>query len=122
MRKEILTEEQILFQGAVREFVKREIVPYYPQWEKDGIVSREVWLKAGEYNFLGIDVPEAYGGSGIDDFRYNSILIEEGARAGATVAFSMQNDLVIPYLQRYGNEEQKKRWLPNYVPVKLSQP
>ena len=112
MRKEILTEEQILFQGAVREFVKREVVPYYPQWEKDGIVSREVWLKAGEYNFLGIDVPEAYGGSGIDDFRYNSILIEEGARAGSTVAFSMQNDLVIPYLQRYGNEEQKKRWLP----------
>ena len=77
MKKENLTEEQMIFQDAVRTFMDRECKPNYEQWEKDGMVSREVWLKAGANNFFGIDVPEEYGGMGIDDFRYNTILIEE---------------------------------------------
>ena len=113
MKKENLTEEQMIFQDAVRTFMDRECKPNNEQWEKDGIVSREVWLKAGENNFFGIDVPEEYGGMGIDDFRYNTILIEESVRAeNPGFGHSVQNDLVVPYLIRHCNEEQKKRWLP----------
>ncbi|HJO21068.1 MAG TPA: acyl-CoA dehydrogenase family protein [Candidatus Marinimicrobia bacterium] len=113
MKKENLTEEQMIFQDAVRTFFERECKPHYEQWEKDGMVSRDIWLKAGENNFFGIDVPEEYGGMGIDDFRYNTILIEEGVRSENTgFGHSVQNDLVVPYLIRHCNEEQKKRWLP----------
>ena len=113
MKKENLTEEQMIFQDAVRTFMDRECKPNHEQWEKDGMVSREVWLKAGENNFFGIDVPEEYGGMGIDDFRYNTILIEESVRAeNPGFGHSVQNDLVVPYLIRHCNEEQKKRWLP----------
>ena len=113
MKKENLTEEQLIFQDAARTFFEREVEPNNEQWEKDGQVSREVWLKAGENNFFGIDVPEEYGGMGIDDYRYNTILIEEGVKCGGVgFAHSVQNDLVVPYILRHGNEEQKKRWFP----------
>ena len=113
MREEFLNEELIMFQNSMREFLKHEVVPNHEQWEKDGHVPKDIWLKAGENDFLGIDVPEKYGGSGIDDFRYNSVVIEEVWRAGTTcLTFSVTNDLVIPYLLRYANEEQKERWFP----------
>ena len=113
MREEFLTEELILFQNSMREVLKHEVVPNHEEWEKNGHVPKDIWLKAGENDFLGIDVPEKYGGSGIDDFRYNSVVIEEVWRAGTTcLTFSVTNDLVIPYLLRYANEEQKERWFP----------
>ena len=113
MRVEFLNEELIMFQNSMREFLKHEVVPNHEEWEKDGHVPKDIWLKAGENNFLGIDVPEKFGGSGIDDFRYNSVVIEEVWRAGTTcLTFSVTNDLVIPYLLRYANEEQKERWFP----------
>src|SRR5579859_716444 len=84
MQTEHLTPEHLMFRDAVRQFVAREVVPYHAQWEKDGQVSREVWLKAGQMGFLGMDVPEAYGGSGTDDFRYNALFLEELARVGAS--------------------------------------
>ena len=113
MREEFLNEELIMFQNSMREFLKHEVVPNHEEWEKDGHVPKDIWLKAGENNFLGIDVPEKYGGSGIDDFRYNSVVIEEVWRAGTTcLTFSVTNDLVIPYLLRYANDEQKERWFP----------
>ena len=113
MREEFLNEELIMFQNSMREFLKHEVVPNHEEWEKDGHVPKDIWLKAGENDFLGIDVPEKYGGSGIDDFRYNSVVIEEVWRAGTTcLTFSVTNDLVIPYLLRYANEVQKERWFP----------
>ena len=113
MREEFLNEELIMFQNSMREFLKHEVVPNHEEWEKDGHVPKDIWLKAGENDFLGIDVPEKYGGSGIDDFRYNSVVIEEVWRAGTTcLTFSVTNDLVIPYLLRYANDEQKERWFP----------
>ncbi|MBN4080812.1 acyl-CoA dehydrogenase family protein [Caldithrix abyssi] len=112
MRSEILNEEHQLFQEMVRSFFKNEIVPNLHDWEKEGIVPRDIWLKAGENGLLGPDAPEEYGGGGIDDFRYNGIVIEESWRCGVSIGFSISNDLVIPYLLRYANEEQKGRWLP----------
>jgi alkylation response protein AidB-like acyl-CoA dehydrogenase len=116
VQPQYLTPEHLMFRDAVRQFAAREVVPYHGQWEKDGIVSREVWLKAGNMGLLGMDVPEEYGGLGMGDFRYNAILLEELARLGATgPGFGIQNDLVVPYLMAFANEEQKRRWLPKLV-------
>jgi len=116
MQAQFLTSEHVMFRDAVRQFVAREIVPFHSQWEKDGQVPRSVWLKAGAMGFLGMDVPEAYGGPGIDDFRYEAIFLEELSKVGASgPGFAVQNDLVIPYLLRFANEEQKQRWLPKLV-------
>jgi len=115
MRRTLFTEEHAMFRNSFRHFVEKEIVPYNEQWEKDGIVSREMWLQAGQQGFLGLDVPEKYGGAGVNDFAYSSIIVEELARAGTVSAgtgISLHNDIVIPYFLEYANDEQKQRWLP----------
>ena len=113
MQPHLLTEEHRMFQAAFRQFVEREIKPYHAQWEKDGMVSREAWRKAGANGFLCMDAPEAYGGQGAADFRYNVIISEELIRVGASgVGFGIHTDMVVPYITYYGAEEQKRRWLP----------
>ncbi len=115
MKRTLFTEEHTLFRDTFRHFVEKEIVPYNDQWEKEGIVSRELWLKAGQQGFLGLVVPEEYGGSGVDDFSYSAIIAEETARVGASSAgagMGLHNDIVLPYLLAYSTEEQKQRWLP----------
>ncbi len=122
MERTLFTEEHHMFRDTFRHFVEKEIVPYYEQWEKDGIVSRELWLKAGEQGFLGLNVPEVYGGAGVDDFGYSAIIAEETTRAGATsvgAGIGLHNDIVIPYFLAYANEEQKRRWLPGMCTGKL---
>ena len=116
MIRTIFEEEHRIFRDSVREFVKNEIVPFHQQWEEEGIVPRSLWRRAGELGFLCMSAPEQYGGAGVDDFRYNAILAEEMARAGATgPGFGLQTDIVMPYLLRYATEEQKQRWLPGLV-------
>jgi len=115
MKRNIFTEEHTLFRDALRHFVEKEMVPCNEQWEKDGVVSRELWLKAGQQGFLGMSVPEEYGGAGADDFKYSAIFAEETARAGVSSAgqgMGLHNDITLPYFMAYGNEEQKRRWLP----------
>jgi alkylation response protein AidB-like acyl-CoA dehydrogenase len=115
VRRTLFTEEHTLFRDSFRHFVEKEIVPYIGQWEKDGIVSRDLWLKAGQQGFLGINVPEEYGGAGIDDFTYSVIISEETTRAGTTSAgagLGLHNDIVLPYFLALATEEQKRRWLP----------
>ncbi len=113
MQLSLLTEEQKMFREAVREFLNRDVMPYHEQWEKDGIVSREVWEKAGENGFLCMDAPEEYGGMGETDYRYLAILAHEMGYAGAHgPGYIIQNELVVPYLMAFGNDEQKKKYLP----------
>ena len=115
MKRTLFTEEHNLFRDTFKHFLEKEVVPYYPQWEKDGIVSREMWLKAGQQGFLGLAVPEEYGGIGVNDFRYSAIMAEESARAGvvsAGMVIGLHNDIILPYFIAYANEEQKQRWLP----------
>ena len=122
MQRTIFTEEHMLFRDTFRHFVEKEIVPYNQQWEKDGMVSRELWLKAGEQGFLGLVVPEEYGGSGIDDYIYSAIVSEETARvhvASAGAGIGLHNDIVLPYFLAYANAEQKRRWLPDMCAGKL---
>ncbi|MCA9924952.1 MAG: acyl-CoA dehydrogenase family protein [Anaerolineales bacterium] len=102
-----------MFRDAFRRFVEKEVVPHHEQWEKAGIVPRELWTKAGGMGFLGTDVPEEFGGGGIEDFRFNAIVTEEITRAGASgVGFGLHNDVCMPYFLRYANDEQKARWFP----------
>ena len=116
MERTLFEDEHKMFRDAFGKFVDQEIAPYHAQWEKEGIVPRELWLKAGEFGFLGMDVPEEYGGGGIKDFRYNTIVAEELVRVGASgPGFGLHNDIVIPYILTYGSEEQKQRWLPKMV-------
>ncbi|MCB0012456.1 MAG: acyl-CoA dehydrogenase family protein [Anaerolineales bacterium] len=113
MQEQYLTDEHRMFRDAVRRFLAKEVVPHHEQWEKDGLVSREVWRKAGENGFLCMDVPEEYGGLGVTDYRYNAILAEEMSYVGASgPGFGVANELVVPYLLAFGSEEQKSRWLP----------
>ncbi|WP_249423924.1 acyl-CoA dehydrogenase family protein [Nocardioides coralli] len=104
------------FRRTARSFFEREVVPHHAQWEKDGIVPRELWRRAGAAGLLCFDVPEVYGGPGIDDFRFNVVLSEEQARVGANgPGFSVHTDIIVPYLTALGTEEQKRRWLPGCV-------
>ena len=113
MQQKYLDSEHLMFRDAVREFVRREVVPHHEAWEQDGQVSREVWLKAGENGFLNMDVPQSYGGMGVSDYRYNALFTEEFARVGASgPGFGVANELVVPYLMAFGSEEQKRRFLP----------
>lgn len=116
MKRTLFNDEHLMFREAVRRFVEKEVRPYHEQWEADGIVPRELWLKAGELGFLAMAAPEAYGGLGLADFRYNVVLTEELTRAGASgVGFGLHNDIVLPYILAYGTEAQKQHWLPKMI-------
>ena len=105
-------EDHEIFRSMVRRFIAAEITPRHADWERAGIVPREVWLQAGEAGLLCTGVPEAYGGMG-GDFLHSTIMVEEMARVGATApTFYLHSEIVAPYLVRYGTEEQKHRWLP----------
>ncbi len=120
MRRDLFDEEHDLFRETVREFMAREVVPHHAQWEKDGIVPREVWKKAGELGMFGFSVPEEYGGSGITDFRYNVVIVEEIIRVGASgLGFGLHNDIMAPYMVDLTNDEQKQRWLPGFASGEL---
>ena len=108
-----------MFRDSVRKFLETEAVPHHEQWEKDGMVSDEIWLKAGEQGFLCPTVPEEFGGVGVD-FRYNCIVNEEIGHAGTTgLGWTLHSDIAVPYIVRYGNEEQKQRYLPRCVSGEL---
>jgi acyl-CoA dehydrogenase len=113
---DLYTSEHEDFRKTARTFYEREVVPFHDQWEQDGIVPRELWVKAGSAGLLCFDVPEEYDGPGVDDFRYNVIVSEEQTRAGVSgPGFSVHTDIIVPYLTSLGSEEQKRRWLPGCV-------
>ncbi|MBN1091979.1 acyl-CoA dehydrogenase family protein [Blastococcus sp. TML/M2B] len=116
MQSALYDAEHEAFRAMLREFLAKEVVPHHAAWEEAGVVDRSVWLKAGEQGLLGMDVPEEYGGGGVTDFRYNAILTAEIGRVGASgLGFTLQNDVVAPYLIGLTTEEQKRRWLPGLV-------
>ena len=113
MDRTIFTEEHDAFRSAFGAFVDEHVAPHHDQWEQDKIVPKGLWVEAGKHGFLCTDVPEAYGGGGIADFRYNVIKTEELARVGASgVGFPLHDDVVVPYFLKHASEEQKQRWFP----------
>ncbi|MDN4522449.1 acyl-CoA dehydrogenase family protein [Mycolicibacterium austroafricanum] len=107
--------EHDMFRESFRAFLDRHVAPHHEEWEKNKLVDRDVWLEAGKQGFLGMAVPEEYGGGGVDDFRYNTIVTEEVTAGRYTgLGFSLHNDVAAPYLIRLATEEQKQRWLPKF--------
>ena len=118
--REIFEPEHESFRQTVRSFIDKEVKPYHEQWEKDGVVDRSVWTKAGELGLLCFDVDEEYGGAGVKDFRYNMVMAEELTRAGVNgPGFLVHTDIIVPYISSLGTEEQKRRWLPGLVSGEL---
>ncbi|MGL6236458.1 MAG: acyl-CoA dehydrogenase family protein [Segniliparus sp.] len=113
MRRTLFREEHDLFRESFRSFLRRRAVPNREAWLERGAVDRDFWLAMGERGFLGTAIPVELGGGGLDDFRFNAVLVEEIVRArvsGAGVTY--QEDMTLPYLLSLGTEEQKRRWLP----------
>ncbi|MFI5624537.1 acyl-CoA dehydrogenase family protein [Nocardioides sp. NPDC051685] len=104
------------FRATAKAFFEKEVAPYHDEWEKAGIVPRELWKKAGDTGLLCFDVDEEYGGPGIKDFRFNAVLHEEMAKIGASgPGFFVHTDIIVPYISHLGTPEQKARWLPGCV-------
>jgi butyryl-CoA dehydrogenase len=107
-----LTEEQLLLQRTVREFAESEVKPLAKEIDETGCFPRETFRKAAELGLTGVAVPEEYGGAGMDHIGY-SIVIEEISRVCAStgVILSVQNSLYCDPIQRFGTEEQKRKFL-----------
>jgi alkylation response protein AidB-like acyl-CoA dehydrogenase len=122
MDRDHYDDDHLAFGEAVRAFLDKELVPHLTEWERAGTAPRELFRYAGDSGFLGMDVPEEYGGGGVEDFRFNQIMDEQLAAAGAGGAglgLSLHNDTCLPYFLSYANEEQRRRWLPGIVSGEL---
>jgi alkylation response protein AidB-like acyl-CoA dehydrogenase len=120
MQRDLYEPEHDAFRDSVRAFCEKQIAPHHDDWEKAGIVPRELWLEAGKQGLLGTDVPEEFGGGGVKDFRYNCVISEEIIRVGGSgVGFMLHNDVVAPYLLKLATDEQKQRWLPGFCSGEL---
>jgi alkylation response protein AidB-like acyl-CoA dehydrogenase len=114
--------EHRAFAQAFRAFADKSIVPNYLGYEEAGITPREVFLEAGGNGFLGMAIPERYGGGGVDDFRFNQVLGEQIAAAGiggSGLGLSLHNDICLPYFLDCTTDEQKQRWLPGIASGEL---
>ncbi|MGM0585134.1 MAG: acyl-CoA dehydrogenase family protein [Pseudomonadota bacterium] len=111
-RRDLFEPEHEDFRRSISAFIEKEIIPHYPEWEKEGRVSREVWRKAGEQGFLLMTAPEEHGGQGAD-YRFAAILTEEmGKRGLSGPGYGLHSDIVAPYFTHYGTDDQKARYLP----------
>ncbi|MFE2568609.1 acyl-CoA dehydrogenase family protein [Streptomyces mirabilis] len=120
MRRELFTADHEAFRQLVRDFVAKEVVPHHTEWEHAGRLPRELFEKLGSLGVLGISIPEAYGGVGLRDYRYNVVLREEAARALVTLGtVRTQLDIVLPYFLAYADEEQRERWFPGLAAGRL---
>jgi alkylation response protein AidB-like acyl-CoA dehydrogenase len=114
MRRTLFEPEHVDYRESVRRFVAEEITPHHADWEREGIVPRELFAKAAAKGMLAMQVPEEFGGPGVDDFRFNQIVSEEvglSGDAGSGLGITLHNDICLPYFLRLCNEEQKARWL-----------
>ncbi|MCP3911475.1 MAG: acyl-CoA dehydrogenase [Actinomycetia bacterium] len=118
LERTLFDEEHDMFRDSFRRFVENEIVPHHERWEDEGKVDKQMFETAGANGFLGMAVPEEYGGGGTNDFRYNVILNEEIQRAGVPgsgMCITLHNDICLPYFLAYCNKEQSQRWMPGMV-------
>src|SRR5260370_40883368 len=116
MHRDCFTSEQEMFRDSYRQFMQKEVLPHRAAWREAGIVPREMFRKMGEQGYLLTWADEQYGGLGVPDFRYQQIMIEEDARYGDSGFYhTVHSRLVAPYIKHFGNEEQRRRFLPRCV-------
>ncbi|MFC5993215.1 acyl-CoA dehydrogenase family protein [Pseudonocardia hispaniensis] len=122
MKRRLYEDEHEAFRESFRKFLAVEVVPHHEEWERAGIVPRELFATAGKAGFLGMEIPEAFGGGGVRDFRFNAVIAEEVMRCGVAAAglgLSLHNDICLPYFMAYCTDEQKRRWLPGIASGEL---
>jgi len=125
MRRRLFEDLHEDFRASFRTFLEREVVGEqgrYGEWERAGIVPREVFALAGRGGFLAMAAPERYGGVGAEDFRLNLVIGEEAQRAGVGsfgLGITLHNDICLPYFLIYCDERQRERWLPGIVSGEL---
>ncbi len=108
----LFTRDHESYRDSFCRFLAKEVAPFHAQWEEQGHVDREVWRKAGANGFLCMSMPESYGGSEADKL-YSIIQTEELARGGFSgIGFGLHNEVVAPYILRYGTDAQKTQYLP----------
>ena len=114
MKREIYDEDHEAFRSSVREFLERSVIPNVEQHAADKAIPREFWLEAGKQGFLGLEIPEEYGGAGAEDYRFNAVMAEEPSKVNAALGscWGIHADITAPYIVAMGTEEQKQRWLP----------
>ncbi|HCA87989.1 MAG TPA: acyl-CoA dehydrogenase [Streptomyces sp.] len=116
MRRTVFNEDQEAFRETIRDFIAAEVVPVHDEWLAAGQAPRDFYYKLGELGVFGIEVAEEYGGAGESSFKFQAVISEECARAGVSFGGSgVHTGLCLPYLQAYATDEQKKRWLPEFV-------
>jgi acyl-CoA dehydrogenase len=114
-----LQEEHHIFRDAFRKFLEQEAYPYFEEWERNQLIPRELWTKMGENGFLCPWLDEKYGGLNAD-FGFSVVIGEELERLGSgTVGIGLHNDIVVPYINSYGTDDQKDKWLPGCVTGEL---
>ena len=115
MYKNLYRKEHLLFREAFKCFLAKEIIPFYDQWEKEGIIPKEVWKRMGQNGYLCPWVEKEYGGAG-RGLEFSFIITEEMAYAGVYgLMAGLHSDIVAPYIHSFGNEKQKKKWLPGCI-------
>jgi len=122
MRRAGFEHEHADYRESVARFVAEEVTPHQEAWERDGIVARELFTRAAAKGMLAMQVPERYGGTGVDDFRFNQIIGEELGEAGAGgsgLGLTLHNDICLPYFLELCDEEQRERWLPGIASGEL---
>ena len=115
MRRNFYEPDHEAYREIVRTYVEREVVPNQARWEQERTIGRPTWKVASRQGLIGLLVPPEFGGQGVADYRYRCVVMEELARVGAaslSAGFAMQDDIVIPYLARFGTVDQRARWLP----------
>lgn len=117
MERTIFEDDHEAFRLSVREFLDREVTPHVEEYAEAHALPREFWLAAGKQGFLGLEIPEEYGGSEAGDYRFNAVLAEEMAKVNMALASctGIHSDIVAPYLVHLTTDEQRKRWLPAYA-------
>ncbi|MFD7846326.1 acyl-CoA dehydrogenase family protein [Nocardia sp. NPDC059764] len=116
MQRTVFDKDHDAFRETVRAFIESEVVPVYEEWYAAGIAPRDFYDKLGELGVFGIEVPEEYGGAGIESFKFQAILMEECARAAVSFGGSgVHVGLCLPYIKNLATAEQKQRWLPGFV-------
>ena len=116
MRRLTFQIEHEQFRDSVVKFMQAEVAPHAERFREQGMVDPELFLKAGEQGLLCTWADEKYGGAGIDDFRFEQIIIEENMRHGDIGFYiNLHSDLVAPYIAKLGTAGQKDRWMPGIV-------
>ncbi len=116
MKRTIYDADHESFRESVSAFLDREVRPHLEEHVEAKALPREFWLAAGKQGFLGLEVPEQYGGSEAGDYRFNAVLTEELAKVNMALpsCVGIHADIVAPYLVHLTSEEQKQRWLPGF--------